>query len=572
MSMPMPQTHRFHVRIEWTGTTPPNMKWALPVWTPGSYLIREFSRHIDRVHASSQSQELAVRKLDKATWVLEDLGSISTVILEYDVFAYELSVRTSYLDNQRGYFNGANVFLYPDTDVAYDIELEVIPPYSHWDVATGLTRLNQPGYHYAVPDYDTLVDSPVECGVFQRHSFMVDNVEHELIFTGFDEIDLHALLRDLPPIIQSAKDIFGTPLPYNRYVFLVYGSIESGGGLEHKNSASIIFDRFMLHDPSKYPRVLALFAHEYFHLWNVKRLHPTNLGPFDYQHEVYTSLLWVLEGWTDYYAWLLLVRAGVVDVFTVLDHFAESLRLLDLLPGRHVQSLVEASQDTWIKFYRPDGNTPNITISYYHKGALVALALDLALRQATGGRDSLDTVLRFLWMTYGDQGYPDSAVDEALVRVGGPLMRQRLQQWVYGTDDLPDELFNVVGLKLLKEFKDAHQKVPFTGIITEKSATDTVIIKHVLKDSPAEKAGLAPGDEWIALNGYRIRHDNLPGRLAQCAANTSIQVSVFRQHQLQTYSLTLDPPRPDAWRFITDPNASEEARQQFSQWLGAPYP
>lgn len=568
--MTEPHTHRFRVRIEWQGATPKDMIWALPAWTPGSYLIREFSRHIERLSASSESR-LTTRKLDKARWLVQNADDSSPLILEYEVFAFDLSVRTSYLDTERGYFNGANVFLYPETDIPYDIELHVLP-YSGWDVATALARLEKPGHWYTASDYDTLIDSPVECGTFERRSFVVQNIPHELIFTGFDELDVSSLLHDIPKIVETAQAVFQTPLPYSRYVFLVYGSVLAGGGLEHRNSASIIFDRFLLQNSRKYPQVLALFAHEFFHLWNVKRLRPRNLGPFDYQHEVYTPLLWVLEGWTDYYAWLILVRAGVVEWTEVLDHFAEAFRRLDLVPGRRVQSLAESSQDTWIKFYRPEGNTPNTTVSYYHKGALVALGLDLSIRKATGGRESLDSVLGFLWRTYGDQGYPDTAVDEALEDIGGPLLRQLLDRWVYGTGDPPTDIFAIAGLKLLKEFKDPTQKVPFSGIIEEQGPGGTVLIKHVLKDSPAEKAGLAPGDEWIALNGYRVRSDATSVLLSQYASQSSVQITVFRQHRLQTYPLVLQPALPDHWHIILDPQAPDEARQHFRQWLGVPYP
>ncbi len=569
--MQKPNTHRFQIRIEWRGDTPKHMMWRLPVWTPGSYLIREFSRHIEWIQASSGTELLPIHKIDKATFEVQCPENTSLLTLTYEVFAYDLSVRTSYLDTSRGYFNGANVFLYPDTDIAAAIELEVIPD-TGWDVATALPRLDKPGYCFIASDYDTLVDSPVEAGHFQRYIFEACDVRHELIFTGFEDVDLSALVHDIPRIVEAAQSIFQSPLPYTRYVFLVHGQVQSGGGLEHRNSASIMFDPFMLHDPEKYSRILGLFAHEYFHLWNVKRLRPTYLGPFDYQHEVYTPLLWVLEGWTDYYAWILLARSGVVESGRVLDYFAEAFRQLDLIPARHQQSLTQSSFDTWIKLYRPDGNTPNNTISYYHKGALVALALDLSLRRATGGRESLDSVLRVLWTSYGDQGYPDTAVDSALVQIGGPFMRQLLDQWVYGTEDIPDDVFDTVGLKLLREFKNLSQKVPYTGIVAEQSAAHSVVIKHVLKGSPAESAGLAPGDEWIALNNYRIPFDAIEARLSACSADEPITITIFRHHELHTFTLTPDSPLPDRWRFVTDPLAAEEARTRFTEWMGTPIP
>ncbi len=571
IAMMHPGSHRFQVRITWSGPGEFPEQWALPVWTPGSYLVREFSKHVGPVRAASPSKALAVRKTGKSTWSVDLPEPDAPVTLEYEVYAFELSVRTSYLDGARGYFNGANVFWYPQTAAPYTIELEVVPA-PGWDVATALDRLPQPGFVYAAPDYDTLVDSPVECGTLRRETFTVGGTVHELVLTGMDQIDVSPLLRDLPPIIQAAQDVFGGPLPYDRYVFLVHGAQGTGGGLEHRNSASIIFDRFMLHSPDQYPRVLALFAHEYFHVWNVKRLHPHNLGPFDYQHEVFTTLLWVLEGWTDYYAWILLARAGAVEPTVVLKHFAESLRVLDGTPGRAVQSVAEASWDTWIKFYRPDGDSPNSTVSYYLKGALVALFLDLSLRRATAGQSSLDAVMRDLWDQYGDQGYGDGAVEEALIKEGGPIVRQWLESWVYGTAEWDSQIWADFGLTLSRDFKNPQDTGVFTGIIAERMENGGILIKHVLRGSPAEAAGLGPGDEWIALDTARIRFQDLETRLAQCIPGQEITLSIFRNNHLQTYGVVPEPPRPNQWALTRLSDSTEKARQQFREWLGAPLP
>lgn len=347
------------------------------------------------------------------------------------------------------------------------------------------------------------------------------------------------LLLDLPPLIQAAQDVFGGPLPYDRYLFFVHGTQGTGGGLEHRNSASIIFDRFMLHNPEQYPKVLALFAHEYFHVWNVKRLHPHNLGPFDYQHEVFTTLFWVLEGWTDYYA--------------------------SSWPA-------PASWDTWIKFYRPDGDSPNSTVSYYLKGALVALFLDLSLRRATAGQSSLDAVMRDLWDQYGGRGYGDGAVEEALIKAGGPVVRQWLESWVYGTAEWDSQIWEDFGLTLTRDFKNPQQTGVFTGIIAERMENGGILIKHVLRGSPAEAAGLGPGDEWIALDTARIRFQDLETRLAQCAPGQEITLSIFRNNQMQTCGLVPAPPQPSQWALTRLSASTEKARQQFREWLGAPLP
>lgn len=572
ISMEDPGRHRFHVEITWSGPHPMPLHWALPVWTPGSYLVREFAKNVSQVRAHHAGHPVRVDKVGKAEWSLvPDDGSASTWQLAYDVYAFELSVRSSYLDTTRGYFNGANVFLYPQTDVPYMIELEVVP-FPGWDVATALERSAAPGFVFTAADYDTLVDSPVECGTFRRESFEMNGVRHELILTGFDRTNLSNLLRDLPRILEAAHAVFGGLLPYTRYVFLVAGVPDQGGGLEHRSSASIIFDPLQLDNPEQYPKILALFAHEYFHLWNVKRLRPQNLGPFDYQHEVYTHLLWVLEGWTDYYAWLLLARSGTVTPDIVLQHFAESLRILDMTPGHKVQSVAEASWDAWIKFYRPDGNTPNITVSYYLKGALVALFMDLSLRHATNGRGSLDTVLQTLWEQYGDHGYPENAVDHALEEVGGPIVRTWLSRWVYGTDDLETDLWPEFGLALKKEWKNPRMTPAFTGLIVERSETDRVKIKSVLQGSPGEAAGLAPGDEWIAWDQVRLRFQDLDTRLAHCVPGRPVTVTIFRHQRLQSYTLIPEAPKPDKWALEPEAQSTEKARQQFRDWLGAPLP
>lgn len=571
VSLPEPETHYFYVRWHIEGELPDHLTICLPVWTPGSYLIREFSRHLVGLTAESSLGRVTVSQKDKACWDLAMAPGIGRLSISYRVYAYELSVRTSHLDDSHGYFNGATLFVYHPEWKPAPATLEIQAP-EGWQVATALEPVahkNRPVFF--APDYDTLIDCPVEIGQFKRYSMTLQGVPHDLVIWGEGPVPAERLTQDIPRLVQSASEIFGSALPYSRYLFILHLTDQGGGGLEHRNSATIAFPRDRLLTADGYERLLALFAHEFFHLWNVKRLRPENLGPFDYQHEVYTPLLWALEGITDYYAYQLLSRSGLVPVTRVLDHWAESLKLLDNIPGADVQSLTQASFDTWIKFYRPDANTPNITVSYYLKGAVAALYLDLELRRATNGRKSLDDVFLLLWNRYGERGYPSHAWDAAIIEVGGPQFGPWLKRHIQGTAPFDETLWATVGLTVRRDFSRPDRRPVDLGIIVG-SEHDRFLARHVLDHSPAWRAGIAPGDEILAIDNLRVNDLTWNDRLAGYHPGDSLRLTLFRRDVLREAVVTADPPRPDKWSLGPTVPVADEARVRFQEWSGAPYP
>lgn len=565
-----PETHCYSLSMTLSGPISGPLILALPVWTPGSYLVREFAKHVENVSATADQISVPCVKQDKSHWRIDIPDGTLEVRVSYQVYAFELTVRSSYLDQQQGFFNGANVFLYPvgwkDTSGTLHIEVP-----EGWEVATALEPTDSSsGKNFRVPDYDTLVDSPVQLGHFERHSFEVLGVPHDLVICGEGRVDSRRLVADLTRIIERAAEIFGG-LPYSRYLFILQLTDSVRGGLEHRNSTVIALPRHFFYKPEDYDKVLRIFTHEFFHLWNVKRLRPSNLGPFDYQQEIYTPLLWALEGITDYYANLLLSRAGVVPLDRVLDHWAESFKILDRTPGRLAQTLEEASRDTWIKFYRPDTNTPNSSVSYYLKGALVGLMLDLEIRSKTASRQSLDTVMRLLWDRYGDRGYPEPAFEEVLIEVGGTGIAPVLDQYVRNTVPFDESVLATVGLRLVRTFKNDDVKPVNLGFqITEKNQRPVVDV--VFRGQPAESAGLAPGDEIVAIDGLRAIPKFWDVMLSQYQPGSTIRVTAFRRDVLYTTTISADAPQTDAWSFQSSDPANDEAKREFQRWTGNPFP
>lgn len=572
VEMPNPKDHLFTVKLAIEGSIPTDFTLRLPAWTPGSYLIREFSRHVGPVRATIAGMpETLCKKISKDAWSVPCPAGTETVVLTYTVYAYELSVRTSYLDADHGYFNGANLFLYRPEWQDVPCTLTVLPP-AGWDVALGLPLVpNAPGHTYYAENYDILVDAPVEVGPFRRIAFEALGIPHDLVVAGPPEaLDVERLLGDLQKIIRTAAAIFGGTLPYPYYVFIVHLTEKSGGGLEHLTSCSIDIPRFRDVTPDGYHRVLGLFAHEYFHLWNVKRLRPQNLGPFDYQSEVYTPLLWALEGITDYYAPLIVARSDILAVDTTLGLWADALFHLFEVPARRTVSLEESSRDAWIKFYRPDSNSPNTTVSYYQKGALVGLFIDLAIRQATDNQKSLDTVMGLLWERYRDRGYPTEAFEATLVEVGGKSLEPLLDQYLRGTDWFDESLLESVGLQLKHDHKASEKPTPgYTGIVL-RAKTEPPVIQSVLRESPAEAAGLAPDDVLIAANGYPINQDNWP--LFTTQFGDALRLHAFHQGRLITTELHVEEPHPDWWHFVATDSPDIEAKTRFETWTGRSYP
>ncbi len=420
------------------------LQLQLPVWTPGSYLVREYARHLQDFRAqSADGKDLGHRRADKRTWRVETAGA-AEVIVRWSVYANDLTVRSSHLDDTHGYFNGATVFLSDPEARGEAYSVEVRAP-AGWRVHTALPR---EGDRYLARDLDALIYSPVEVGPEEASTFVAAGVPHELVIWGKGNFNRAQLEKDLQAIVEVEAKMMGG-LPFRRYVFLLLLSDKLRNGLEHMDSTSLIFPRFGFQPKKSYEDFLTLAAHEYFHLWNVKRIKPQALVPFDYGREGYTELLWAMEGITSYYDTLVVRRAGLLSVERYLERLGELLTSLGQTPGRRVQTLADSSTCAWIKHYRPDENSANSSVSYYLKGELVAALLDLEIRKATGGGKSLDDVMRLLYQRFGDgRGVPEEGVERIASEVAGVDLGAFFKRSVHSVSELGYSAFESVGLEL----------------------------------------------------------------------------------------------------------------------------
>ena len=487
---------------------------SLPVWIPGSYLVREFSKNLQRLSAQ-QGRRVPLLQLDKHRW-RATCRTDRPLVLTYEVCAYDSSVRTAWLDASRGFFNGTSVCLrvHGQEDAPHALEVASTAATAHWSVATGLTpqSIDKRGFGvYAASHYDELVDCPVEMGTFWSGQFTAGGVPHRFVVAGAaPSFDGKRLLADTQKICETAIRFWhgkGKP-PIKNYLFMLNAVHDGYGGLEHRNSTALICGRRDLPRTGEarasdgYTTLLGLISHEYFHTWNVKRLRPAEFSRYDYSQENYTQLLWFFEGFTSYYDDLLLRRAGLIDDATYLKLLAKATNQVLQTPGRSVQTVAQASFDAWVKYYRQDENTPNATVSYYTKGSLVALCLDLTLRRE--GKTTLDDVMRALWKRCAGGPMTEADLRAELASLAGRSFDNELDQWVHSTAELPlAELLAAHGVALKPEQPQLAQRLGLR--VTENHS---VQLKTVLRGGPAEKAGMAAGDEWLGLQvqgqGWRI--------------------------------------------------------------------
>ncbi|MES2581673.1 MAG: peptidase M61 [Pseudomonadota bacterium] len=546
----------------------------LPVWIPGSYLVREFAKNLQNISCQQGKKTLATEQIDKATWVV-DCAPGQPLVVRYEVYAFDNSVRTAWLDATRGFFNGTSLCLQVDgqQDQPHVLELVATESIAQWSVATGATaqKINKQGFGtYTSPNYDTLVDCPFEMGPFWSGSFTAGGIPHRFVVAGAPpSFDGAKLLADTQAICEAEirfwhgdaiknnsntrkQDEGSSPIPFKDYVFMLNAVADGYGGLEHKNSTALICKRADLprlprttlaptthKQPEGYTTLLGLISHEYFHTWNVKRLRPAELATYDYTQENYTELLWFFEGFTSYYDDLLLRRAALIDNATYLKLLTKTINGVAQAPGRKVQSVAQASFDAWIKYYRQDENTANATISYYTKGSLVGLCLDLTLRAE--GKTTLDAVMRALWARC--QGGPMSEQDllAVLSALGGRSFAPDITRWVHSTAELPvTTLLERHGIQIHQEPDQVAQQL---GLRVKESGG--LFIQQVLRGGVAEKAGFASGDEWIAVQpagsdahgAWRLQSLD---DFILCAGNAKkVTAIVSRDKRLQSLTLSL---------------------------------
>jgi predicted metalloprotease with PDZ domain len=557
-----PAAHLFEVTLTVDVSDPEGQVFVLPAWIPGSYMIREFARNIVRITAHSGGRHVAISKLDKHTWRAAPCERGLTVM--YEVYAWDLSVRAAHLDQTHGFFNGTSVFLCVQGKETLPQVVDIRRPddaaYKQWRVATALPELKAKRYgfgSYIAANYDELIDHPVEMGTFDLASFKAHGVPHDIVITGrVPNLDMARLTTDLKKICEAQIALFEPKTkraPVDRYLFMTMVVGDGYGGLEHRASTALICSRADLPVKGRkemsdgYRTFLGLCSHEYFHTWNVKRIKPAVFAPYDLRMEGYTSLLWLFEGFTSYYDDLILVRSGAIDEPAYLKLVAKTLNGVLRGSGRTKQSVAESSFDAWVKYYRQDENAPNAIVSYYTKGSLIALALDLIIREKTAGRKSLDDVMRALWHRYGRDfytgrahgtGVDESAVEALFDEVTGLSLKRFFDRYVRGVDDLPfDKLLAPFGIVLADDRKETK---PGLGVRTSQEGSDCKLA-NVFEGGPAHRAGLSAGDLLIAVDGLRVSASKLDKLLSRYRSGDVVTLHVFRRDELMTFTATLAP-------------------------------
>jgi predicted metalloprotease with PDZ domain len=546
---------------------------SLPVWIAGSYLVREFAKHLQKLQARQGRRAVAVVQQDKCSWQI-DCKSGTPLTLSYEVCAFDPSVRAAWLDSRRGFFNGTSLCLRVHGQEAQPHLLQLMPVKGQpgWQAATGLApvKVDKKGFGlYQAADYDELVDCPVELGTFWSASFKACGIPHRFVVAGaLPSFDGERLLADTQKICEAEIRFWhgqgaqaGRKAPHKNYLFMLHAVDDGYGGLEHRNSTALICGRRDLprvgdkKTSEGYTTLLGLISHEYFHTWNVKQLRPDAFARYDYTRENYTPLLWFFEGFTSYYDDLLLRRAGLIDDATYLQLLGKTIHQVQQTPGRHVQTVAQASFDAWVKYYRQDENTPNATVSYYTKGALVALCLDLSLRQQG---HALDDVMRGLWKRCQAGPMREQDVLDELQALTGRSWHTELQAWVHSTAELPlAPLLEAQGIRIHAEPGNFAQHLG----LRHADANGSVQVKAVLRGSAAEQAGFAAGDEWLGLEvgargqlsktvqSWRVNKlDDVPVLLGKARKAVAL---VSRDKQLLRLPLTV-PQQSTVWRLEAD--------------------
>jgi predicted metalloprotease with PDZ domain len=562
VAMPFPQNHIFEVTAQiqnWSGAA---LDLKMPVWTPGSYLVREYARHIQHLEAwDVAGNALAVEKMGKNHWRIK--ATTDEIAVHYRIFANELTVRTNHLDASHGYFNPAALLFFIPGYEQHPILIAIDPP-AGWQVTTPLPG---DGRVFKAQNFDELVDSPFEMGQHQIYDFEAGDKPHQLAVWGEGNLDVSRTIADIQKIVVATAEIFGG-LPYDRYLFLLHLTANNYGGLEHKNCCSLIYPRWQLGKAEQYRRFIQLVAHEFFHLWNVKRIFPKGLEQFDYCNENYTCGLWFSEGVTSYYDLLMPRRAEIYDRATFLVELSKEMSRYVTTPGRLVQPLMESSFDAWIKLYRPDANSNNSQMSYYLKGAMVTLLLDLLIRAKTDSQRSFDDVLRRLWETHGQEGrgFTDAELELLIQDVAGFDLQDFYRDYLYGLVELPfDEYLRPFGLSLAALDVDT---APFWGL-TVKSEGGKELIKSVAAASPGAIAGIDAGDELLAIDGYRVTAERISDRLSNYRAGDKIQVTVFQQDRLVSYELELAAPQASKYDLKLLSELTPSQLYNLQTWAGS---
>ncbi len=567
LRMAKPQSHYFQVEMAVKDLKQKSATVKLPVWVPGSYLVREFSKNLNQVKAvDANGKSLTVVKLTKNAWQIELKGA-STFVVKYEVYAFEQSVRTNFLDNTHGFVSGPAMFMYLDGAKEVGGTLDVIPFVTFKKVSTGLKAANtqiQKGnaFSFRFDSYDQLVDCPIEIGNQDIFEFMAAGVKHTVAMYGEGNYNPEELKRDMAIIVEEETKVFGVN-PNENYVFIVHNVVGGDGGLEHTNSTVLSVDRWT-YDGSEYLSFLNLVAHEYFHLWNVKRIRPIALGPFNYDQEVYTNLLWVMEGFTSYYDELILRRCGFYTEDVFLKKLQSSINYVEGSVGSRVQPVSHASFDAWIKAYRPNENSTNTSMTYYSRGSVLGAVFDAMVIKHSNGKECLDHVLKYLYETYyvsKKRGFTDAEFKAALEKFSGQDLTDFYARYIDGTEVIP---YSTYFMPLGIEVSDVGGVKPVFGAAVSEDG-GRVTVKSVRSGSSAEDAGISVNDEIISCMGYRVDKSMLEGIMNELEIGEEAVLLVARDQIMQEVKVKITGTYK--FQFIFKTHFDDKTLSLYSYWL-----
>jgi predicted metalloprotease with PDZ domain len=566
LKMPRPQNHYFQVEMQVEQVKQKTATVKLPVWAPGSYLVREFSRHLNQVKAYSlQGAALPVIKKTKNAWEV-DLKGQTAFVLKYEVYAFELSVRTSFLDETHGFVSGPSMFMYLDGHKETGGELLVQPHASFKRISTGLTQKSDVkqgnNQTFTFENYDQLVDCPIEIGNQYEFDFEAAGVKHTVAMYGEGNFDPERLKVDMAKIVEEETKVVGVN-PNARYVFIVHNVVGGDGGLEHCNSTVLSVDRWT-YDGSNYINFLNLVAHEYFHLWNVKRIRPIELGPFNYDQEVYTNYLWVMEGFTSYYDELILRRCGYYTSEEMLKKIQSAINYVEGSSGSRIQPVAHASFDAWIKAYRPNENSSNTTMTYYSRGMVIAAVLDAMIIKQSNGKECLDHLMQDLYQTYymgKNRGFTDPEFKACLTKHTGQDMAEFFLKYIDGTEVIP---YSMYFLPLGIEVNDVGSVKPVFGAnVSEEGGK--VIVKSIRSNTAAEDAGLSVNDEIVACMNYRVDKPMLDALMNGASVGDEFELTISRDQLMRKVLVKITGQKRSS--FIFTNRHTDASLPLYTYWL-----
>jgi predicted metalloprotease with PDZ domain len=581
VAIPAPQTHLVEVEstvsAEAGSPLPDTLVLFMAAWTPGSYLLREYARHVEGVATDAPARATKIRK---NAWRITTAGA-PRITVRYRVYAAELTVRTNHVDATHAFLVGAALFLAVEGREDVGARVEIAAP-AGWKIATALAPA-PPGagaaegvHAFTAPDFDTLVDSPIEIGTHREESFEVLGTPHRYAIWpagAAGDADARRLVEDTRTILETEAKLFGDALPYRSYDLLLHLSTRGRGGLEHGAGAALIASPSSFVTRDGYLDLLSLVAHEVFHAWNVKRIRPAGLTPYRYGEECYTRLLWWFEGGTSYYDWRVLALSRLCTVEEYLDHLSAEIAYLDQTPGRLVHALEDASYDAWIKLYRPDENSQNSSVSYYRKGEVVCALLDLEIRARTAGRASLDTVLAYLWRAHGVTGRPvdEDGMQRVFERAAGVSLGDLFDAWIRAPAEIDySSILAHVGCTVERS---ARGDAPASSLgLRFRSDGGRALVSSVTRGGSAWRGGIDPGDEIVAVEGLRVEGTNLDAALRGRSPGAAVNLLLARDGRMLTVPVVLDGQRHDRVKIAPKPDASGAARAAFAAWLGQPHP